>query len=118
MYSHTLVEPVIKPGVEGLLLVMVKLLALLVPQPLAAVTVMALEEKPLVKLTVTVVSFTPGPFGWLIVVVPACAVHAYEVAPITLGMVYVIIPGVPITAQTFVLLAVIAAGVPGACASK
>ena len=71
--SHALVGPLTKPGVAGLLRLISRLLVPLVLQSFDADTVMELVVKPAEKLTVTVVSFTPRPFGCVIVVVPACA---------------------------------------------
>lgn len=75
MLAHTLVGPLIMPGVEGLFLVIKRLLAALGPQPLSFTdTVIELVANALVKLNVTSVSFTPAPLGWLITV-PAGFVH-------------------------------------------
>jgi hypothetical protein len=75
MCAHALVGPLIRLGVEGLDLTTVKLLIPLNPQSLTACTVMALVLNPPLKLTVMSVSFTPGPSGWVTVVVPACEVQ-------------------------------------------
>ena len=113
-----MVEPAIKPGVDGFAFTSARLLALLAPQlSLDALTVKLLLVKPLVKLTFTVVSFTPVPFGCVIVVVPACAVQMYDVAFGTDGMVYVNVAGVPMIGHTLVG-PVIDCGVPGACATS
>ena len=87
MNSHALVGPLTKPGVAGLLRVINKLLVPLVLQSFVADTVMALVVNPAEKVTVTVVSFTPNPFGCVIVVVPAWAAQLYEVAAATFGIV-------------------------------
>jgi hypothetical protein len=73
MNSHALVGPLTNPGVAGLLRLISKLLVPLVLQSLVADTVMELVLKPAENVTVTVVSFTPNPFGCVMVVVPACA---------------------------------------------
>ena len=96
MYSQAFVGPLIRLGVDGLLRLMKYVLVPLTPQAFKACTVKALELKLAASVTEMVVSFTPAPFGCVIVVVPFCAVHKYEVVVIpllatsyTLGMVNV-----------------------------
>ena len=62
-------------GADGAFAVIGMLLGLLVPQPFTELTVILLLVNPSAKLTVTVVSFTPGPLVWLIVA-PGAADHA------------------------------------------
>ncbi len=74
-FEHAFVGPLIRPGVDGALFTICKLRALVVPQSFTALTVIALLVNPLAKLTVTIVSLIPDPFGCVIVVVPDCAVQ-------------------------------------------
>ena len=62
-------------------MVSVRLLALLVPQPFVARTVMALVVNPFVKLMVALVPPLVN------IVVPAWDVQMYDVAPVTAGIV-------------------------------
>ena len=62
-------------------MVSVRLLALLVPQPFVARTVMALVMNPFVKLIVALVPLLVS------TVVPAWDVQIYPVAPVTAGIV-------------------------------
>ena len=87
MYSHALVGPLIKLGVDGLLRYTNMLLVGLVPQLFTACTVMLLEVKPDVNVTTITVSFSPNPFGWLTDVVFACEFQMYEAAPDTFEIV-------------------------------
>jgi hypothetical protein len=63
MYSHEFVGPLIKPGVDGLFLLMTKLLVPLVPQSFVDCTDMLLDVKFDANVTLTKVSFSPRPLG-------------------------------------------------------
>ena len=75
MNSQAFAGPVIGDGVDALFLFSNKLLGLLTPQLFTACTEIVLVVNPFVKLTFTIVSFTPGGLTCVIVVVPACADH-------------------------------------------
>lgn len=96
MFSQTLVGPLIKLGVLGLLRVTVKLRRPLDPQSFVACTVIAPVAYALLKLTVMLV--VPWP---LAIVAFAGTAQIYEVAPTTAGTLYVAVP-VPMNGQALI----------------
>ena len=73
--SQALIGPLIRLGVEGFFLVIIRLLVPLTPQSFTDETVIRLLLNPLLNVTDTSVSFAPVPLGCEIMVVPACALH-------------------------------------------
>ena len=74
LYSHELVGPVIKPGVDGLLRVMLKLLPFAdVPQSFVVYTDIDPVANVLLNVSNTVVSYSPG--EGCVICVPAGIVH-------------------------------------------
>ena len=86
MNGHTLVAPVIKPGVADCIFDIASVLVALATQATACTEMLEPETKLLVNETVMIVSFTPAPFGCETIVAPVGTDQLYEVALATGAM--------------------------------